>query len=176
MTPARKKAAGVLFLIVAYAGYRLAAVYFGSVVGKTTAQHDVLSESRALRAPTGFLQTEWLMSQSRVQALRPKARPGNPNTLAEFTEWLDRPAYIVYDFTDDMLLLVTITFTGSSTSDDFARTQKFLSSEYDGIQQPISEAGYVTRSKTKIGRFAVNHALRYFGSTLTEQVQFYRTK
>jgi hypothetical protein len=140
------------------------------------AQRDVVSEARSAHAPTGFLNVEWLMSMSRVKALRPDASAEGSDKLTEFAQWLDRPVLVVYDFTDDYFLLVTIAFVGSSSADDFAKTQRYLSTQYQGIQPPREEAGYLARSKSKIGRFAVNHELRVFGSTPTEQVQFYRTK
>ena len=171
-----KKVAGVLLFVVAYAGYRFAGMHFGTSIGRSEAQRDVVAEAKTLRTPTGFLDTEWLMSQNRVRAIRPNTTAVDANNLAEFTEWLGRPVYVVYEFTDDLFLLATITFTGESNQQEFTRVQQHLSEQFDGVMTPTQAPGYLLRSKSKVGRFAVIHSLALFNEKQVEQVQFYRTK
>lgn len=137
---------------------------------------DVEKEALALGAPTGFLGTKWLMSAAQVREIRPNARPGSrEDSLLEEAVVYGRKAFVHYDFRNDLLLLVSISFKDPSKDEEFFKTQTALDKEHGKPAELSLSKKYRLETKRTIERFIVHHTLREVEGVKVEQIQFYRT-
>jgi hypothetical protein len=130
-------------------------------------------DAAAAHAPTGLLGAKWLMSPKEVMKAVPGAKEIGPGALGETARFYDRPAQISYQFTNDALLLISISFIGSSSPTDFAQTQARLVMDYGPMPRPAASAECTLASVKHIGHFVVQHCLSQAGATATERVFFY---
>ncbi|MCE9666242.1 hypothetical protein LY474_00325 [Myxococcus stipitatus] len=84
------------------------------------------------RSTTGFQSTRWGMTRDEVRALYPAARDSAEGDILVFTEVADRPAGVVFHFTDDHLGSVIVRFTSPvDILEEHKALVKVLSSKYE---------------------------------------------
>jgi hypothetical protein len=138
----------------------------------------VEDEAKALKAPTGFGAVKWLLNVDEVKALRPKAAQTDNDHLWEEMEWLGRKASVSYGFQDGLFIIAIVTLM-PATPEDYAKTQKYLDTEYGDMPKPAKTEKFVLSSIYKKGRFCIMHDLWPSNSarpTNSEQVTIFRTK
>lgn len=167
------RGAGIVVLIVLlWLGIKLV----GRSVGRQAAMMSVEQESIAQQAPPGFLEAKWLMSMDEVEALYPEAVVFAPGNLKLETKAFDRPAFVDFMFTDNLLLIIVVSFRGEKTEATFRDTQVKLVEEYGAFEEPAATADHRLASNKRMGRIVVQHLLyRTLGMPI-EQVVLHRAK
>ena len=124
-------------------------------------------------APTGVLGAKWLMSMKEVAKLTPDVKPLSPGVLARPEKFYERPATVTYHFTNDLLLLAIVHFTGPSTPADFENVQARLAKEYGPMPRAQAAAPEQLVSMKMMHHIVIRHSLSGSGAAAAEQVQFY---
>jgi len=152
------------------------AKFGGSWLGTQTARNNVAAESQASGSPAGVFGTTWLMSASQVKQVASTAVVSGENELLELRNVYGRNAKVTYGFQKDMLLFVSVTFTGDSSRVAYDETQRNLTDQFGPLTAPEKGSdGRLVSGKTT-GRFAVQHVLYDTWGIQMEQVFYYRTK
>jgi hypothetical protein len=167
---------GALTSVAVLCAIILAAKFLGRQAGRHAAMMTVQQESIAQDAPTGFLGAKWLMSMSRVRSLFPDAAEAGPGNLKLETTAFGRPAFVDFSFTNDLLLMVTITFKGEKTESTYRNTHTLVQREYGAFPEPSSTPEYLLVSQKRVGRVVIKHVLYRVAGMSIEQVQLYRAK
>lgn len=167
---------GIVSFIAIFCIIMFMAKILGHQAGKQRAIQTVQRESIAQNAPTGFMGAEWLMPISQVKSLFPDAVDFASGKLMLDTNAFERPAFVGFDFTDNKLLMVIVTFKGEKTESTYRQTHILLEKEYGTFSEPSSTNKHILASKKKIGRIAIEHHLYQSLGLPIEQVTIYRTK
>jgi uncharacterized Zn finger protein (UPF0148 family) len=141
--------------------------------GRQLAVGKMAQDAAAARAPTGLFGTKWLMSAADVMKAEPGVKRLSQGVLGETRTFYDRQAMISYHFTNDLLLMTQVSFVGTSTLDDFDRTQARLSTEYGRMPRAAQSLEYTLSSTKKINHFVIQHCLSESSGLSVEQVFFY---
>ena len=172
----RGKLTGIISLIAILCVIVLGAKFLGRQVGRKAAMQTVQQESITQNAPTGFMGAKWLVSISQVKSLFPDATEFAPGNLKLNTTAFGRSAFVDFMFTDNLLLMIIITFKGEKTESTYRKTHFSIEREYGPFPEPSSTNEHILASKKTIGRIAIHHLLyKQLGMTI-EQVMLYRTK
>ncbi len=144
--------------------------------GRQAAMKALERDAVASGAPAGLFGTRWLMSMSEVMHIARSAQRQSPDSLMEMRPFYDRKAIITYDFTDDVLLMISVTFLGASSDADFDRTQARLSADYGSMPASAPSKNYKRSSRREANRFVIDHCVTEPVGVPTEQILFYRSK
>jgi len=87
-----------------------------------------------------------------------------------------RPAFVDFMFTDNLLLMIIVSFKGQKTDITYGRTQVLLEQEYGAFPEPVSTAEHTLASRKDIGRIVIEHLLYQRLGIPIEQMILYRTK
>ncbi len=170
------KLIGIVSSIAIFCVIMFGAKFLGRQAGKQAAMQTVQQESIAQNAPNGFMGAKWLMSKSEVKSLFPDAIEFTPDNLKMEATAFGRPAFVDFMFTDDMLLIIIISFKGEKTEATYTQTHVLVGREYGVFPKPSSTNEHTLASKKKIGRIVINHLLYQQLGVPIEQVMLYRTK
>ena len=125
----------------------------------------VEKDAAAANAPVGFAGAKWLMHPDEVRHVRPNTTVDADGDLVESMEWLGRPARVWYNFSNDFLVMVSISF-GRASEAEFAMTQGFLQGLYgrmpaaDKTEKYLLSSHYTTGlTSGHIVRFSISHVL-----------------
>lgn len=172
----RGKLTGIVSSIAILCLIVLGAKFLGRQVGRKAAMQTVQQESITQNAPTGFMGAKWLMSISQVKSLFEDATEFAPGNLKLNTTAFGRSAFVDFMFTDNLLLMIIITFKGEKTESTYRQTHFSIEKEYGAFPEPSSTNEHILTSKKRIGRIAIEHLLyKHLGMPI-EQVMLYRTK
>jgi hypothetical protein len=125
----------------------------------------VEKDAAAASAPVGFAGAKWLMHADEVRRIRPNTTTDADGDLVESMEWLGRPARVWYNFSNDFLVMVSVSF-GRATEADYATTQGFLQGIYGRMPEADKTERYLLSSHYTTGltsghivRFSISHVL-----------------
>ncbi len=172
----RGKLTGIVSSIAILCVIVLGAKFLGRQVGRQAAMQTVQQESIIQSAPTGFMGAKWLMPISQVKSLFPDATEFAPGNLKLDTTAFGRPAFVDLMFTDNLLLMIIITFKGEKTESTYRQTHVSIEKEYGAFPEPSSTSEHILASKKRIGRIIIEHLLYQPLGMPIEQVMLYRTK
>ena len=163
-----------LLLILIIAG----AKYVGRFAGQRAAINDVQDQAQAQNAPSGLFGTQWLMTSDEVMRIVPNATQESPDKISHYTTYMGRAATVTFNFDNDRLLLILVTFNGASSNQDFQRTNNQLAQTYGPMPQPVATPQFLQYSEKRMGRFVINHCTSdpLNLGVVTEQIIFYRSK
>jgi len=172
----RGKLSGIVISIAIFCVIMFGAKFLGRQSGIQRAIQDVQEECIAQDAPTGYMGAKWLMSMSQVKSLFPDATEFTPRNLKLDTTAFGRPAFVDFMFTDNLLLMIIISFKGEKTESTYRQTHVVVEKEYGPFPEPSGTSKHILASKKRIGRNIIEHLLyQQFGMSI-EQVMLYRTK
>lgn len=172
----RGKLVGIVSSIAIFCVIVFGAKFLGRQAGRQAAIRTVQEESIAQNAPTGFMGAKWLMSMSEVKSMFPEAIEFAADNLKMETTAFSRLAFVDFMFTDDMLLIIIISFKGEKTESTYRQTHILVQNEYGVFPEPSSTSDQILASKKKIGRVIIDHVLYQALGMPIEQVMLYRTK
>jgi len=172
----RPKFIGIVCSVTMFCILMFCAKYIGRQVGGQAAIQTVQQESIAQNAPTGFMGVTWLMPMSQVKSLFPDAFEFAPGRLMLDTAAFGRPAFVGFDFTNNRLLMIIISFKGEKTDSTYQQTHDLVEDKYGAFPEPSSTSEKILSSKKIIGRIAIEHVLYQQMGIPIEQVMLYRTK
>jgi hypothetical protein len=125
----------------------------------------VEKDAASANGPVGFAGAKWLMHADEVKRIRPNATTDADGDLVESMEWLGRPVRVWYNFSNDFLVTVSISF-GPATEAEFATTQGFLQGLYGRMPAAEKTERYLLSSHYTTGltsghvvRFSISHVL-----------------
>jgi len=150
--------------------------FLGPYIGRQAAIKTVERESLAQNAPTGFMGAKWLMTMSQVKSLIPDATEFAPGNLKLDTTGFGRPAFVDFEFKDNQLLIIIVTFKGEKTESTYRQTHILVENEYGAFPEPSSTSDFILASEKRIGRIMIMHVLYQSLGMPIEQVTLYRTK
>ncbi|MBN2317416.1 MAG: hypothetical protein JXM79_26065 [Sedimentisphaerales bacterium] len=176
LTKKRPRFVGIVSSVTMCCIIMFCAKYIGRQVGGQAAIHTVQQESITQNAPTGFMGAKWLMSTSQVKSLFPDAFEFAPGRLMLHTTAFGRPAFVGFDFTDNRLLMIIISFKGEKTESTYQKTHYLIEEQYGAFSEPSSTSEQTLSSEKIIGRIAIEHLLYQQIGMPIEQVLIYRTK
>ena len=142
--------------------------------GREAAIRTVKQESISQGA--GFMGATWLMPMNEVRSLFPNAIEFAPGNLKMEATAFGRPAFVDFMFTDNLLLMIIVSFKGQKTDITYGRTQVLLEQEYGAFPEPVSTAEHTLASRKDIGRIVIEHLLYQRLGIPIEQMILYRTK
>ncbi len=172
----RGKLTGIVSSIAILCVIVLGAKFLGRQVGRQAAIQTVQQDSITQNALTGFMGAKWLMSISQVKSLFPDATEFAPGNLKLDTSAFGRTAFVDFMFTDNLLLMIIITFKGDKTESTYRQTHFSIEKEYGAFPEPSSTNEHILASKKRFGRIIIEHLLyQPLGMTI-EQVMLYITK
>jgi hypothetical protein len=145
----------------------------GHEAGRQAAIDRLTQDATAAGAPTGLFGAKWLMSMNDVVGIAPNAKKLAVGILGETRAVYERQALVTYHFTNDLLLLITVSFLGASTPADFERTQARLASEFGAMPDPSRTEPAGLLSTRRISHFVLQHSLEPAESGASEEVRFY---
>ena len=172
----RGKLSGIVISIVIFCVIILGAKFLGRQAGRQAAIQRVQQESIVQGAPTGFMGAKWLMTMSQVKSLFPDAIEFIPGNLKLDTTAFGRPAFVDFMFTDNLLLMIIISFKGDKTESTYRQTHVLVEKEYGDLPEPSSTSEHILASKKRIGRIIIEHLLYQQLGMPIEQLMLYRTK
>lgn len=172
----RGKLSGIVISIAIFCVIMFGAKFLGPQSGIQRAMQDVQQECIAQGAPTGYMGAKWLMSMSQVKALFPDATEFTPRNLKLDTTAFGRPAFVDFVFTDNLLLMIIISFKGEKTEGTYRQTHVLVEKEYGAFPEPSSTSEHILYSKKRIGKIMIEHLLYQSLGMPIEQVGLYRTK
>lgn len=172
----RGKLYGILSSIAIFCIIVFLAKFLGRQAGRQAAMQTVQQESIAQNAPTGFMGAKWLMQMSKVKSLFPDAIEFSQENLKLDSNAFGRPAFIDFMFTDDLLIMIIISFKGEKTENTYRQTHVLVEKEYGEFPDPSSNSENILASKKRIGRIVIEHILHQPLGISIEQVSLYRTK
>jgi hypothetical protein len=140
---------------------------------RQTAMAQIVQQAAAVGAPTGLLGTKWLMSMNEVTKVLPDTKQIAPGVLAQTRKFYDRDAVVTYHFTNDLLLLAMVSFTGPTTPPDFERTQARMKADYGTMPSAVPAPDYILASTKKIHHVVIRHCLSGADGAPAEQIQFF---
>lgn len=170
------KLIGIVSSIAIFCVIMFMAKFLGRQAGRQRAMQTVQQESIGQGAPTGFMGAKWLMPISQVKSLFPDAFEFAPGKLMLDTTAFGRPAFVGFDFTDNLLLIVIVTFKGEKTESTYRQTHFLVEKEYGTFPESSSTSEHILASKKRIGRIVIEHILHQPLGIPIEQVSLYRTK
>ena len=175
-----KKKRGKLSVIVSsiaiFCVIMFGAKFLGRQAGRQAAMQTVQQESIAQNAPTGFMGAKWLMPMSQVKSLFPDAFEFAPGKLMLDTTAFGRLAFVGFNFSDNLLVMVIVTFKVDKTESTYRQTHVLVEKEYGDFPEPSSTSKHILASKKRIGRIAIEHLLYKQLGMPIEQIMLYRTK
>jgi hypothetical protein len=133
----------------------------------------VETDARLAGAPTGLGAAKWLMTSENVMEVAPGAKQISPGVLRESKKVYDRDAEVTYHFSQNELMLITVTFAGPSSPADFDQVQSRLAAEFGRLPAPAPAGGYTLASVKRIRHFVIEHGLVDGPGGPVEQVLFY---
>jgi len=172
----RGKLSGIVSSIAILCLIMLGAKFFGRQVGRKAAMQTVQQESIAQNAPPGFMGAKWLMPMSQAKSLFPDATEFAPGNLKLDKTAFGRPAFVDLMFTDNLLLMIIISFKGEKTESTYRQTHVLIENEYGAFSEPSRTSEHIFASKKIIGRIVIEHLLYQQLGMPIEQVMLYRTK
>ena len=172
----RPKFIGIVSSVTIFCVIIFLTKYLARQAGTQAAMQTVQQESIAQNAPTGFKEAKWLMPMSQIKSLFPDAFEFAPGKLMLDTTAFGRPAFVGFDFTDNMLIMIIITFKGEKTERTYQQTHDLIENKYGTFPEPMSTNKQILSSKKIIGRVAIEHVLYQQQSTPIEQIVLYRIK
>jgi len=107
--------------------------YIGGQAGKNAAIQDIQGSVPSSGFPVNLFGTRWAMSKSEFLGVIHDAKEITPTRLMITRTFYDRNALVSFDFQDDMLMIIVITFLGPSTIDNYNATQARLLIDYGNM-------------------------------------------
>lgn len=172
----RGKLGRIIGAVVVFGLIWLGTKFLGRLVGRQAAIQTVQQESISQNAPRGFLAAKWLMSMNAVRSLFPSAVEFAPGNLKMEADAFCRPAFVDFMFTDNLLLIIIISFKGEKSEVTYRQTQSVLQAEYGAFTKPATTDKHAFSSEKRIGRIVIEHLLYQQLGLPIEQVMLYRTK
>lgn len=172
----RGKLYGIVSSVAIFCIIVFLAKFLGRKAGRQAAMQTVQRESIEQNAPTGFMGAKWLMQMSQVKSLFPDAIKFSQDDLKLDSNAFGRPAFIDFMFTDDLLIMIIISFKGEKTESTYRQTHVLVKKEYGGFPDPSSDSENILVSKKRFGRIVIEHVLHKPLGVPIEQVMLYRTK
>lgn len=150
--------------------------YIGGQTGKIAAVQDIQSSVPSTGFPVNLFGTRWAMSKSEFISIIHDSKEITPTKLMITRKFYDRNTLVSFDFQDDMLMIIVITFLGPSTLDNYNETQARLQNDYGNMSTVGSNKDFELYSTKKVDRYVMNHGFRVMNNNPTEQLIIYRGK
>lgn len=150
--------------------------YVGGQIGKAVAVEEIQASVPSDGVPVNLFGTKFAMSKSEFLKIHPDAQEISPNKLLIFGNFYGRAVTVGFDFQDDMLIMIVVTFSVPSTISFYNETQTKLTGEFRDMSVPRPYKMYELFSTKRIDRYVMNHVFMKINGNPTEQLIIYRSK